>query len=113
MKIQVIERKYRCPVCQKDHSTETIAEACLRLHVEGYERKCPKYEVGKRVKTHRFSDSHYSLQETTIVKIIGEFLDLQLLVEGTNGERYWITPVSYQTVDFPKDPAPFSFVPLI
>ncbi len=113
MKIEVIETQYRCPVCQKDYPQKTIAETCLRLHIEGYERKCPKYEVGKRVQTHRFSDSNYSLQETTIVKITGEFLSLQLLVEGTNGERYWVSPVSRQTVDFPKDPAPFSFVPLI
>ena len=110
MKVAVAERQFICPVCDTKSEDKKVADACLLGHESGYQRKSPKYQIGSKVVTRRFNELDYDEQVTTIVKIKGKFLKLELLVESSSGERWWVPAVSYQTIDFKRDPAPFRFV---
>jgi hypothetical protein len=103
---------YICEVCGQEYDSSVEAENCFNAHLEGYNRKSPKYEIGKQVITHRFNDYDFGEEKTTIIKVRGEFLNFRFLVENNAGERYWVKPFRYQTIDFSKDSAPFYFVPL-
>lgn len=112
MKVEAIRRQFRCPVCRVIFMAEEEADSCLQKHRDGYARKLPKYKIGDRVVTPHFNHREYGTEESTIIKIRGEFLNLKLLVETEDGERYWVPAVSYHTIDFGKDSAPFHFIGL-
>lgn len=109
MNIRVNPATYTCPACAKEYKQEDDAQACLKAHIEGFDAKCPLYEVGKKVKTYPLNDSHCGLEEATIVQMEGELWKQKLLVESANGERYWVTPVRYDTMSLTREPDAFNF----
>lgn len=113
MKIRVKQATYTCPACTKEYEEEGVAQACFKAHLEGFSAKCPPYEVGKKVMTYPLNDSHCGLEEATIVTMKGELWEQKLLVESENGERYWVTPVRYDTVSLKREPDAFNFTEIV
>jgi hypothetical protein len=110
MEIIVKPATYECPVCHRIYENKSEAKGCVSGHIKGFNERCPAYKTGSEVMTR--NDPNCNYETTKIVAMKGCFLDLRLLVETIEQERYWVPAVRYQTIDFRKDPAPFDFIKL-
>lgn len=113
MRAVITKTTNTCSVCQKEFRQFSLAKACHALHLEEFKRLSPNYKIGSIVRTHKSSDLDYDLESTRIVRMKGKFLDLELLCENNNDERYWVPAVRYQTMDLRHNPADFDFVEMI
>jgi hypothetical protein len=74
----------------------------------------PKYAIGSRVKTsyHNFYEEPQNI--TKIVRMRGKLVELELLVEQADGERYWVKAVIIRdNREVRAKPESFNYVPLV
>jgi len=107
--------EYMCPVCGQDYDKKEVAEKCLKLHMDTYKKKVPKYKVGMRVKVSRYlgrddGGPYHRDEIATIREIRGELFNTKLLVENSSHERYWVDAIEQNSLHFRSNN--FKFVPI-
>ena len=97
LSVKVNKKQFECGLCHKEYSSRQKAEECFDVHKKAIEKLLANLKPGVTVLSYFFNDSNSTKVPTTIVKIKGELIGCEILLESENGSRWWVRAIRFCT----------------